>query len=280
MEESIQSAIGQDKNISRVVVLFGGGGGREIVEKYLDQGVGLVDTSLTPGMANNWNYAIQLAETEYFSILHQDDLLSPEYARKMMEFIENIHDVSCAMVYCDNFTVNESGRSMLYFSDHIKRMFRHSKIDLQNDFKVLLKVPFITCPTILYKTSSARSVGLFNKSYKDALDWEYQIRTILKGFSIHYLPLKLYSYRRHTKNESVKNCKNLCRYHEIIDVYNGLFLGAGEVMSKLKISAGELRFAVYFLLLKDGVSDLIRLRSSGLSKFALLCNFLCHKRGK
>ena len=50
LDECIRSALAQDMSICRVVVLLGGGNdkSKQIAEKYVDQGVEIVDTIVDP----------------------------------------------------------------------------------------------------------------------------------------------------------------------------------------------------------------------------------------
>ena len=257
--DCIESALVQE--YSKVVFLYGGGEDRsfDIANKYLDKGVEVIDTSNNRGMANNWNNAIKLVNTDFFCILHQDDLLHMNYAKNMVEYYNNLNSENCAMVYCDNYTINQEGNEILYFSDLVKRFFRKPVFDIDNNLKRLLTLPVITCPTILYKTNLIKHVGIFNPKYHDALDWEFQVRTVISGYSIHYFKTKLYYYRRHLNNETVKNRESLLRYKEILSVYKQLNKDHLPLLDRGLMSQSYLRRFVILLLIKDVIIDMVRM---------------------
>jgi GT2 family glycosyltransferase len=134
----------------------------------------------------------------------------------------------------------------------------------------LLTIPIITCPTLLYKTSLAKKIGYFNTKYSDALDWEYQVRAVLGGYSIYYCRANLYSYRRHTYNETVKNKEDLTRYNEILDVYRTLFKNHEKLPYNLSFMRLVLYLSFFSLLLKDMSVDILSGSESYKNKFQLI----------
>jgi glycosyltransferase involved in cell wall biosynthesis len=261
LEECIRSALNQNYDNYKIVVLYGGGTDDSLIliENIVDNRLSIVDTSSNPGMANNWNYAIISCKTKYFCLLHQDDTLEKNYLREMIQFYES-DCIQGAMLYCDNNTIDNYSRKVTYWPDIIKRLLRTKKNNIEIGLNKILKYPMITCPTIVYNTNICKENGLFNINYKDALDWEYQIRAIFKGYTIYYLEKKLYNYRRHNSNESNVNKESLSRYIEIINEYSYLNENNFQELNSQGITLDNLINSVKLLLVKDAIIDLLSFR--------------------
>ena len=46
----------------------------------------------TPGIADDWNYAISRAETPLVTIAHQDDVYCPDYSTRMLAAVNSVTD--------------------------------------------------------------------------------------------------------------------------------------------------------------------------------------------
>ena len=172
------------------------------------------------GIAAAWNRAFDLVETPYLTLLHCDDEYHPDYIAKMSSLMDAHPQAAighCAALAMDQQSkVLDSPMEVFKFNSFFKNA--PAVREPIEDYKLLLKGCFINCPSVIYRTESAKQVGLFNPHYKTTLDWEYWFRVLFLGFSIASTPEQLFFYRRHGENESQKTSENLSRFHEEHDV--------------------------------------------------------------
>ena len=67
------------------------------------------------GMYGNWNKCIELCNTEWYCMLHDDDKLKPEYLEKITEYIKDKTDASVISVYRENLDLRENKNSNKQF---------------------------------------------------------------------------------------------------------------------------------------------------------------------
>lgn len=249
---------------------------REIIKQFIgtiqDPRITSYDNSQNPGIANNWNWCIRNCNRKYFVLLHQDDELCPDYLATMIDFMEEHREYSLS--YCDTVIINKEGNLTTSISDIIKRYYRKHKISLDTNLKELFKIPLIPCPTIVYRKSSVDKIGCFNESYRNELDWEYQLRTVLMGHQIGYVNKRLYRYRRHGTNENVKNTHNLVKYIEIKKMVEELYDKFADVISKQKIKKSTLLSGLKIILLKDIIVDIAKMRTVAFKKIWFMINII------
>ncbi|HIG38949.1 MAG: glycosyltransferase family 2 protein [bacterium] len=172
------------------------------------------------GIGANWNRGIELVDTEFFSVLHCDDLYEPDYLMAMLDLMDQYP--LAALGHCGAITIDEQSRvksSLIEDYKHQRylpdKAFRRNATD---EFNCLLSGDFINCPSVMYRTSAVKQIGLFNVQLKQVLDWEYWFRTILNGYEICGTNHKLYRYRRHDNNATVQNSEDFARYLEELNL--------------------------------------------------------------
>ena len=170
------------------------------------------------GIAANWNRGLELAETEFFTLLHCDDAYEPDYLEQMLELMS---ESTAALGHCASQAIDESSRRL--FS--ITELYKHSQYlpsplcerSIEAEYLKLLEADFINCPSVIYRTAAVQRIGLFSAHLEQTLDWDYWFRTLRAGYGICSTNKKLYLYRRHGNNHTVKNSISLGRYREELD---------------------------------------------------------------
>lgn len=276
--EAIESIRKQTYQEFKLYIVYNGGldNSYQIVKQYLkqinDNRIELIDNSHNPGIANNWNYCILNSTAKYFTITHQDDKLHKECIQEMIKFMEE--NPEYALAYCDIYTIDSNGSILFSLKNLFKRLLRKPYISLDSNFKTLLLFPIIPCPTLFYRKEIVDKIGLFNTKYRNELDWEYQIRVILEGYKIGYLPKKLYFYRKHEENESKKNTNNFIKYIEIEDMLRNIKLTYTKIFDSKKINTKLIFLGLFLIIVQDIFMDLISFRRSFVNKFFYLIKFL------
>lgn len=130
---------------------------------------------IATGIANDWNYAIEKAETPLVTIAHQDDVYSRDYSERMIAMIDDSLD---PLIYFTNYGEIRNG----YFNDDSKllrvkrRLLLPYKVELcrrRSFFKkrVLSFGNPICCPSVTYAKEKI-PLPLFKENFKSNLDWE------------------------------------------------------------------------------------------------------------
>lgn len=171
-------------------------------------------------MSGNWNYAFDLASSELVTLLHDDDMLSPEYVKKMI--VLSKENPNSSAYFCNVNTIDEQEQLTLTLADYIKRFIQPKGkfIHLSGDKGLahLLKGVFIFCPTMCYQKSKLTQQP-FNKKWKMVTDLDFYINTIKTGGVLTGTSEKLYLYRRHSNNQTSKLTQSLIRFEEEVSIY-------------------------------------------------------------
>lgn len=166
----------------------------------------------------DWNYALSVADTEYVTIAHQDDVYESTYVERMLRAVE----VGKRM---------PGGKPLILFSDYaeligtekytnrtnlkIKRILLHPlrKVNRQNKtfWKrwVLRFGNAICCPSVTYHVPVIRKYmsrdnrqQLFQKHFRSNVDWETWEWLSRKDGSFVYVPEPLMAHRIHADSET------------------------------------------------------------------------------
>lgn len=90
IEQAILSVLHQERRPDAILVADDNStdGTLEICQRYSDEVSIYINPAGPSGFVNGWNNAVARATTDYVSILHQDDLLAPEFLRIGMSLLE------------------------------------------------------------------------------------------------------------------------------------------------------------------------------------------------
>jgi glycosyltransferase involved in cell wall biosynthesis len=146
------------------------------------------------GLAGNWNYCLQLARGRIVHVLHQDDVVAPNFYRRMLPAFAK--HPSVGMAFCRHAFVDESNRTERV--SHRERWFAGT---LNNWLPKISEWQRIQCPAALVRRSVYEQVGGYRPDLRYALDWEMWVR-IAAQFPVWYEPRVLAHYRRHASSET------------------------------------------------------------------------------
>ena len=218
LERAITSVLRQHSEDWRVIVCDDAGtkaGAGALVASYADTRISAVRNSETLGLAGNWNRCLDLADTDFVTILHADDELAPTYTRIVLEAHER-HDATA--VYTRVRVIDASGRPMISFPDFFKRVIEpHGGEDAviagEPGLARLMRGNFIFCPTLCFRRSRIGRAA-FDPRWRHVVDLALVSDLLLRGDRIVGSPQVAYSYRRHPNSETVQNTQSLLRFKE------------------------------------------------------------------
>lgn len=136
------------------------------------------------GMTGNWNKCIELCDTEWITILHDDDWLHPQ-------FIEFFHyrlkrdtfDVMAGEVHIGEVVKEEYAQSLSYDAEY--------KCVLWKNILVKTLSPF---PGVIARTALLKSLQGFKQEYFPIADYELWCRLVDMATVVRY-PVELAFYR-------------------------------------------------------------------------------------
>lgn len=194
------------------------------VSRIDDKRVSYRYNNLDRSMAGNWNFALNVAETDLVCLLHDDDFLEHGYTKHMLKLAK---DFPLANGYfCSVNVVSGRGERVFTLADTIKKIIQPkpgNEIILNGDqgLSHLLRGCFIYCPTFLYRKSMLSS-SPFNSDWSMVTDLKFYTDILLKDGIIVGDRLKLFNYRRHTNNQTSKLTFSASRFEEELVFYDSL----------------------------------------------------------
>lgn len=184
-EDALRSAI--DQTIACQIIVVDNNSSHEafkfIVDSIDNGRVKYYKNAENVGMIGNWNRCIELCETEYITILHDDDLL----ANTFVEIVSSIPQSWDVL-----FTSSIVG-------EKVPKNYNHgSTIALKNLSRINLNCfvfgNFNQVPGTIFKKECAIAVGLFEDTYGFILDFHFWLK-LVKNSKAFYLNQELSFYR-------------------------------------------------------------------------------------
>lgn len=224
LRQAIDSVLAQTLSNWELIVVDDAGPSPEaerLIESHNDSRIRYYRNENNLGLAKNWNRCLELSNSKYTTILHSDDRLKPEYAKKILTIFKKHPTTS--IVFCDADIIDSKGNSKFSIIDKYKKLITPvskggSILFGQTGLSAILKGNFIICPTICYSLERIKGER-FDASWKMDVDLEFTTRLLLKGHSLLGISSSYYEYRRHCSNETNKLTENLVRFQEELKLY-------------------------------------------------------------
>lgn len=205
---TLRSVAAQTRRPDRVVVLDNGStdGTREaaclVREIQLEWRVN--DRNL--GMFGNMNRALQwAAETDYLHLLHADDLIRPDFYRRMEGVLEGLP--GRGLGYCVSGFIDEAGQP-----SRLGRRWQTAFEDAQEPVRFLelrAELRPIVCPAVLLKTARQRAPVLFREDLPQLADLVFWAEWVAAVGQVRCVPEKLADYRVHPASATRANAARL-----------------------------------------------------------------------
>ncbi|MFC2130283.1 glycosyltransferase family 2 protein [Bacteroidota bacterium] len=153
------------------------------------------------GFAGDLNFAYASAETDFVSMVHQDDLLMPEYTEMC---IKNAIKYENALIVFTNYLEYSKGKmSSNSLNMKVKKILLKTHYPFKNHIKSKLGkrslISFgnpISCPSIFYVK---KNIGEFKflEEYKVSPEWEALVRLAKMDGRFVFVKKPLHAYRVH-----------------------------------------------------------------------------------
>jgi cellulose synthase/poly-beta-1,6-N-acetylglucosamine synthase-like glycosyltransferase len=149
-----------------------------------------------------WIGGLHLVKNEYLHVSDQDDVMSPLFYKRVVNYLDNNRDVY--VVFTNGFLCNEklqSTNSLIpvnFYGDY-KQPLEAFK-DWFGIFPPLNKVTKanngVLGPGAVYRTELHELVGTPDANFGGAYDFEYWSRILFNGYKMEYIPQLLWFYRQ------------------------------------------------------------------------------------
>jgi len=202
LKEAIESALNQkDFSNYEVIVVDNNPDStveEEVIKSFNNSRLFYYKNESNLGMTGNWNRCIELAKGKWVTILHDDDLLYPDFLREMSEIIrnnDNIDLLTCIAEVGDH--PHSLKKNVLKkIKGEIKERIGIRKITLDR----LLRSNINPFPGVLFKKDLALKLGGFDETFYPCADYAFWFKYCLKnqGFILY----KTLSFYRISVNES------------------------------------------------------------------------------
>ena len=194
------------------------------------------------GIGRDWNAAYDLTETKLVTIAHQDDLYEPEYAARMLEYLNRAKDP--ILFFTDYAELRDGKRVEDIRNLRIKRLMlaplkRKGLWNSRFTRRRILSLGCpICCPAVTYVKERAGD-SIFSTEMKVSLDWDQWEKQSRKRGAFVYCPRKLMLHRVHEGSETTRMIENHQRGSEDLEMFRRFWPEwAARILAK-KYSASE-----------------------------------------
>jgi glycosyltransferase involved in cell wall biosynthesis len=210
LESSLASALAQEG--VDIEVLVSDDGSTDGTVDYVrtlaatDSRLRLLTDNPNPGIFENVEHLIAAASGDAFTILGDDDLLDPEFCRRLAGPMEA--DPSVVLSFCDHRTIDGKGNLMAGETREISRTYGRATLPdgvLAEPELVALRGG-IWLGFALYRRS-VFGTERFDRSCETAADWDFAIRASQRG-RLSYVSAMLGAYRDHRDSASRRGLRN------------------------------------------------------------------------
>lgn len=214
-EQAVNSAINQSVPVTVSVIDNHSSHSRfkDFVEKLNNPNVKYYCNNTNVGMTGNWNKCFEYCETEWVTILHDDDWLHPQYIEATLRVInsKSQSDAGCVVAYC-------------HIDSELRPNLEHVKYDLDKMVaKHLAKYDFIVMssfspfPGVMVKKEIALAVNGFDDNHYPMADYDFWVK-IFKQTKVIKIFYRLGMYRvsplQTTSSASNQIIKSLYHYRK------------------------------------------------------------------
>ncbi|CAN5384525.1 hypothetical protein BH23BAC3_BH23BAC3_24580 [soil metagenome] len=192
LKDSLESALNQTyQNIEIIVSDNNSTDHTEaVVTQYKDERIRYFKQKENLGPFKNWNFCLQEARGDYFLMLHDDDLIDPDFIEKCLLAVK--FETNKGIIIAGSRVIDEDG--------NVKHELENSCSGLSAaDFLIKhyeKKVHLFLC-SILLNTKKFREVGGFNEYYRYLVDVAAHFEMIAKTERVD-VPEVLGSFRAHS----------------------------------------------------------------------------------
>jgi hypothetical protein len=157
-------------------------------------GVGVFRRASNGGLGRCWNTCIDRARGTLVHILHQDDLIAPDFYRRMESVAETFSDAG--MLFCRTEVLQGEQKSP-------EALEQATEGPIPQWLEKITLGQRLQCPSVVVRKEMYDRVGGFDESLGFIIDWEMWIR-LASVTQVAYVPEPLATYRVHAGSETYR----------------------------------------------------------------------------
>jgi hypothetical protein len=179
------------------------------------------------GLAADWSFGLQEAETKYVTLAHQDDLYEPRYVELMVKRAEERDDT--LITFSDYDELLNDKRLSRTLNLRIKRMLRTlsflHQTKVSSSFRKKLLLAFgspIPCPSVMYNRTLLPDFS-FSADFAINADWDAWLRIASMPGTISCVPAALLVHRIHAESETTSGIGDRRRANEDLRLFQTIW---------------------------------------------------------
>ena len=237
LRSAIESVLEQSSTDWRLWIVDDSGGQepeedvRSLVTSFADSRIHYQRNSMTVGMVANWNRCLDVADTEFVTLLHGDDRLLPGYA-EVVQRLADRHPTAVA-VYCAATIIDASGERTFSLADWTKGLLSpRGKEDWvlhgEAAATALMRGNFIMCPTLSFRRERLGD-RRFDDRWQQVQDLDLTLPLLMDGESLVGSRETSYAYRRHPESATSLQSLSRLRFDEEFQLFDEIAGRAEEL---------------------------------------------------
>ena len=220
LEECIKSVVNQTEKTPIYIA-------SSTPSKYIDElakqyGIEVFYREGKSDIKDDWNFACSVADAEWVTVAHQDDVYYSQFAEELHKSIKNCEDA--VMAFTDYHCLIE-GQEVDNINCKIRRMQRRTMKSRKLASKKWWKKRIfalgnsICCPTVTYHKAVIEG-DIFTSELKFNIDWDTFVKYADYDAPFIYIDKPLLDYRIHPDATTVKCMDNSLRIKEDTIMFN------------------------------------------------------------
>jgi predicted O-linked N-acetylglucosamine transferase (SPINDLY family)/GT2 family glycosyltransferase len=213
ISDAIESVLHQTYQDFEIIIVNDASSDQTVngIQAYSDARIRLFSLEQNQGESAATNFGIQQAQGEWITILHSDDIFTPNKLEKQIDFITQNPQVAAVLSQVQ--IIDETGQVLLPGKHPLQRVFAQPN---RSRFQWLNY--FFTKDNCLCQTSSMirrqcyDKMGFYDLRFRQIPDFDFWVRFCLQ-YDLHILPEPLIHYRVHDSNISGIKPETLIRHN-------------------------------------------------------------------
>jgi len=168
-----------------------------------------INSETSNGIAGDWDFALQCAETKFATIAHQDDIYDSTFLESVLQKITDKKVLIVFTDYCEIINGTIRKPSFNFLTKKIMLLPFIISSNIKNNF--LKRVPLlfgnaICCPSVTYNKIELSGFS-FSSEYTYSLDWNAWLEISKKRGAFVFINKKLMKHRLHPDSETTLQLK-------------------------------------------------------------------------
>ena len=186
---------------------------RKYVKKY---GLELVINN-DGGLAKDWNFGYNSANTSLVTIAHQDDIYDADYLENVLKYANN--SIEPIIIFTEYYEIRNNIKTPNNLNLIIKRIMNNGYKRKKNQYsqkfrrRILSFGDSISCPTVTLVKEKC-GVSPYNEEFQCSADYKTWSQLSKLDGSFVYVPKKLMGHRIYEESTTTESLKNNVRQTE------------------------------------------------------------------